>query len=155
MKPVAIGEVMSDSIAFTVYGRPAQMGSKRAFIRGGRAIVTDDNSAKRKQWANAVATAAADAMQGNSVLTGPVRLEAVFHFSRPKSHFGTGKKSSELKGSSPCRHAQTPDLDKLIRCLGDAISGIVFRDDSQVWSLTASREWTTSQERCHVQVVAE
>lgn len=139
-----------NEVSFTVYGKPAQMGSKKAFVRGGRAIITDDNSQKRKQWANAVASVAAEAMARGDLITGPVWLRAVFCFARPKSHFGSGKNSDVLKESAPQKHAQTPDLDKLLRCLCDALTGVVFRDDSQVCHVVCSRVWTTGQERCEV-----
>ena len=144
---------MSNQIKFVVYGKPAQMGSKKAFVRGGRAIITDDNSEKRKQWANAVSTAAAEAMRGRDLISSPVILRAVFYFRRPNSHYGSGRNSTTLKASSPELHSQTPDLDKLIRCLGDALTGIVFRDDALIWSMSISRHWTEKQERAEVEVL--
>jgi Holliday junction resolvase RusA-like endonuclease len=140
------------SIEFTVYGKPAQMGSKKAFVRGNRAIITDDNSKQRKQWANAVATAAAEAMDGKPLMDGPVSLLVIFFFARPKSHYGSGKNAKTLKSSAPERHAQSPDLDKLVRCLNDALTGIVFRDDRQVWHITAGRCWCENQEQAQVTV---
>lgn len=141
---------MSASLHFTVFGKPAQMGSKKAFVRGGRAIITDDNSDKRKQWANAVSSQAAEAMGGMQLVHGAVDLDVAFWFARPKSHFGTGKNSSRLKESAPDRHIQTPDLDKLLRCLCDALTGVVYRDDSQVFRVTCQRCWTCGQEKCDV-----
>lgn len=140
------------SIEFTVYGKPAQMGSKKAFVRGNRAIITDDNSKQRKQWANAVATAAAEAMDGRPLMDGPVSLWVMFYFARPKSHYGSGKNAGVLKDSAPDCHSQSPDLDKLIRCLNDALSGIVFRDDRQVWKLSSRRMWCDDQERAVIRV---
>lgn len=139
-------------VEFTVYGKPAQMGSKKAFVRGGRAIITDDNSQKRKQWANAVSTVAAEEMAGRDLITVPVWLQASFYFARPKSHFGSGKNADVLKDSAPVEHGQTPDLDKLLRCLNDALTGVVFRDDSLVSHVVCRRLWTTGQERCEVLV---
>lgn len=139
-----------NELSFTVFGKPAQMGSKKAFVRGGRAIITDDNSEKRKQWANAVSSVAAETMARRDLIAGPVWLNAVFYFARPKSHFGSGKNSAFLKESAPEKHAQTPDLDKLLRCLCDALTGVVFRDDSQVFRVSCSRVWTTGPERCEV-----
>jgi len=139
-------------IKFTVYGKPAPMGSKKAFVRGGRAILTDDNIAKRKNWANAVSAAAAMAMHGRTLLSVPITLHVAFFFSRPKCHFGTGKNASVLKSSAPKLHSQTPDLDKLIRCLADALTGIVYRDDALIHTVLASRLWTTTQERCDVEI---
>jgi len=140
------------SVCFTVFGTPAQMGSKRAFVVKGRAILTDDNSKKRKQWAGAVADVAGEAMSQQDLISGPVKLSVQFHFARPKSHFGTGRNAQNLKGSAPSHHAQSPDLDKLIRCLGDALTGIVFRDDRQICEISATRHWTTQQERAEVQI---
>jgi Holliday junction resolvase RusA-like endonuclease len=145
---------MAERIQFTVFGKPAQMGSKKAFIRGNRAIITDDNSEKRKQWANAVSSAAAEVMRGRTLLATPVVLRAVFYFRRPNSHYGSGRNAQSLKNSAPGLHAQTPDLDKLVRCLGDALTGIVFRDDALIWSMSLSRHWTEKQERCEVEVLS-
>lgn len=133
------------SITFTVAGTPAQMGSKKAFIRGGRAIITDDNSNKRRTWANAVTAAAAEAMGERKPFTGPVLLVVSFAFQRPASHFGSGKNATKLKPSAPTIHAQSPDLDKLIRCVGDALTGVVYRDDRQIAEVRAVRGWTQVQ----------
>ncbi len=146
---------MSKRIEFVVYGKPAQMGSKKAFVRGGRAIITDDNSEKRKQWANAVSSVAAEVMRGRDLISSPVQLRAMFYFRRPNCHYGTGRNATTLKGSAPELHSQTPDLDKLIRCLGDALTGIVFRDDALIWSMVISRHWTEKQERAEVEVTCD
>ena len=146
---------MSKRIQFIVYGKPAQMGSKKAFVRGGRAIITDDNSEKRKQWANAVSSVAAEVMRGRDLISSPVQLRALFYFRRPNSHYGSGRNATTLKSSAPELHSQTPDLDKLIRCLGDALTGIVFRDDALIWSMVISRHWTEKQERAEVEVTCD
>lgn len=131
-------------IEFTVYGKPAQMGSKKAFISHttGRAMLKDDNNEHREKWANAVTTAAAVAMAGRVLYQEAIHVELTFYFSRPQSHF---KKSGELSGSAPMFHAQSPDIDKLIRCSLDAMTGVVFQDDKLVCNLSASRHWTKSQ----------
>lgn len=141
-------------IEFTVYGKPAQMGSKKAFYapKLKRAFVVDDNSEKRKAWAHAVSCEAADAMHGRVLIDEPVRLLVEFFFARPATHFGSGKNAGRLKATAPVRHAQSPDLDKLVRCLGDALTGIVYRDDKLVCELTASRHWTEGQECAIVRV---
>lgn len=139
-------------IAFTVFGKPAQMGSKRAFMRPGMKapVLVDDNSAKRKQWAGAFADKAAEAMNGAPLVDGPVYVDITFYFARPGSHFGSGKNAGKLKDSAPTAHAQSPDLDKLVRCALDAMTGTVYRDDKQVCSLRAGRCWTEAQEQAVV-----
>ena len=146
---------MKTQIQFVVFGKPAQMGSKKAFVRGGRAIITDDNSEKRKSWANAVTARAAEVMQGRTLMTGPVQVRAAFYFRRPAAHYGTGKNAAVLKNSAPSIHAQTPDLDKLIRCLWDALTGVVYRDDALIFQVAASRHWTDKQERAEVEVICD
>jgi Holliday junction resolvase RusA-like endonuclease len=128
-------------IMLTVHGRPAQMGSKTAVVRGGRAIVIDANAKNKLQWANAVSTRAAEVMNGSPRLAGPLHLEVIFFFKRPKGHYGSGKNAGILKATAPDRHTQAPDCDKLLRNLMDALSTAVFIDDSQVCRITAYRRW--------------
>lgn len=147
-----MSEQATAQLLFTVFGKPAQMGSKKAFVVGTRAIITDDNSKKRKSWANAVAAVAAESMLNSPLLNGPVKVVARFYFARPQGHFRTGRHSDQLKDSAPARHSQSPDLDKLVRCLYDAMTGIVYRDDRQICIQESSRHWTTEQECCVVEV---
>lgn len=129
-------------ISFTVYGVPQTAGSKRAFViprkgvtvtsaRDCRAIVTDDND-KGKPWRADIQQAAIAAMNGRSPLTGPIVLNVRFFFPRPKAHFGSGKNANVLKLSSPKQHTVKPDRTKCLRFLEDALTHVVWRDDSQV-----------------------
>jgi Holliday junction resolvase RusA-like endonuclease len=73
--------------------------------------------------------------------TGPVELQVEFCFARPKSHYGTGKRSNILKPSAPLCHIQKPDRTKLLRCIEDAFKGVLWEDDSQVISGAVSKRW--------------
>lgn len=130
-------------VAFTVHGEPAPQGSKTiATSAKGAAWVRDDNR-KLEPWRNAVAAAAHAAMLELelSALGGPVELEAVFVFSRPKTHYRTGKRAGELKPSAPHYVAKNPDLDKLVRAIGDALTGIVVVDDAAIVKLSAAKHF--------------
>jgi crossover junction endodeoxyribonuclease RusA len=81
-------------------------------------------------------------MTGHPLLVGPVCLDLEFRFSRPKAHFGTGKNASRLKTTAPHRHASKPDVDKLVRAIGDALTGIAIRDDAQIASLSAEKVYS-------------
>ena len=59
----------------------------------------------------------------------PVVLEVTFYLAKPKSN--------KLKEPSN----KKADLDKLVRAVNDALSGLVFYDDSQVVKILASKEW--------------
>ena len=120
-------------LSFIVYGIPQPQGSTRAFIPKGwtRPIITAANS-KTKPWRQEVAGAALAEIRSKSatfpVREGPVFARVEFFFERPKSVKGEHKTTK-------------PDLDKLIRSVFDALTGIVFRDDSQVMTCEATKRF--------------
>lgn len=122
---------------FHVRGTPAPQGSHRAFVRGGRAIVTDDSPATRP-WRTDVRSAAFEAWPGPPT-DRPVVVVLVFRFDRPKGHSG----ARGLLPSAPSEKVTKPDLDKLVRSTLDALTGLVWRDDSQVVGIDASKCWAT------------
>ena len=120
-------------ISFTAYGTPAPKGSTKAFFRPGMRfpIVTEDNKHTRP-WAAIVKDAARQAIHDQSIpfAGGPVFVSIHFHMPRPKS--------------LPRRitaHTKKPDLDKLVRAVKDALTGILWTDDSQVVTLTAHKSY--------------
>jgi Holliday junction resolvase RusA-like endonuclease len=125
-------------ITITIAGVPAPQGSKVRTRWG----VREDNPAT-KPWRMAVAWEATAAMQGAHPLSGPLELSALFYFPRPKSHYRTGKHADELKDTAPDYCATKPDADKLLRAIGDALTGIVCRDDAQFVRVTARKLYGT------------
>jgi crossover junction endodeoxyribonuclease RusA len=130
------GQVMQ---SFTAFGVPQPKGSTRAFIVKGRARTTNANKAT-KPWESVVAHAALEA--GVKQLEGPVGITMLFCFQRPKSVSAK---------SRPC-HTVKPDLDKLIRAVLDALTGIAYRDDSQVGSIIAGKDYTDCTPRVVVAI---
>lgn len=118
-------------ISFTVHGTPQPQGSTRAFLPKGwkRPIITTDN-ARLKPWRQDLSLMASEAMQGRDTFDGAVTVAARFIFAKPKST----KKSVTAKITKP-------DIDKLVRGALDGMTGIVFRDDSQVVSVSAQKEF--------------
>jgi Holliday junction resolvase RusA-like endonuclease len=127
-----------NEVSFTVPGVPAPQGSKVRTKWG----VREDNPATRP-WRTSVAWEATAAMQGREPLTGPLFLAVTFFFPRPKNHFGSGRNSDVLKPSAPTFHTAKPDCDKLIRAIGDSLTGIVCRDDSQIAVVMAYKMYGT------------
>jgi Holliday junction resolvase RusA-like endonuclease len=125
-------------ITFFVPGTPIPKGSAKAFFIKSkatgkhRAIVTQTNNEKQKPWASAVSFTAQQSQGGRPLIKGPVCLGVSFIMPRPKRHFKTGNNSHLLRDDAESWHTQTPDLDKLIRCIKDALTGTVWVDDSQV-----------------------
>lgn len=125
-------------IRFTAYGVAAPKGSTKAFFVKslGRAIVTADNK-RTKPWQQEVAGAAVvareiAAAEGRAwaVAEDAVVLEVTFYLPRPKS---LPKRVIE--------HCKKPDLDKLLRATKDALTGVLWRDDSQVVSVTGTKAY--------------
>jgi crossover junction endodeoxyribonuclease RusA len=130
-------------IEITVLGPPAPAGSKQAFVRGGKAIITDA-SKRSRPWKTRVAAAAQDAMNGRAPLEGPVYLRLMFGVKRPVKHY---KKSGEI-GAEGIRRpwpSVKPDAIKLARAVEDALTGIVYRDDAQIVLEAISKHYTGAE----------
>lgn len=142
-------------IEFSIPGRAQQRGSKRMVTnpKTGKPMALDMNK-KSKPWMESVRDNASVFWGDKDLITGPVVLTAQFFFTRPKSHFGTGRNAHTLKASAPKRHSQSPDLAKLLRSLEDGITGAIWRDDKQVcqYGVGTGRYWTTGQELTVVRI---
>jgi len=133
-------------LLFTVSGLPKPAGSKRAIpIRnpkpGGRQFVVVDACKQSKDWKLDVAWAAKEQFGNRPPVTCAIRLDVTFFLPRPKSHYGTGSNSNKLKESAPTWHTQRPDATKLLRCVEDALTGLVWRDDAQIVWQRATKGW--------------
>lgn len=106
-----------------VMGLPQQQGSKNPW--GGEA------NKKLAPWRGHVTQTVGQEWEaaGRSLLLGPVELRVTFTFPRPKAHY---RANGELKPNAPHYKTSAPDLDKLQRAIGDALTSTVFRDDAQV-----------------------
>jgi Holliday junction resolvase RusA-like endonuclease len=123
-------------ITFTVPGEAAPQGSKRAVrSRSGRILLLE-SSAKVKPYRAVFALAARQAWT-EPPATGVVAVELLFSFVRPASHY-TSK--GILKATAPVS-PRRPDLDKACRAALDAMTGVVYVDDSQVAILSACKEY--------------
>lgn len=125
-----------EDVAFTVLGVPKGMGSSKAVpmnrnwrnIPGVRWRVLD-SSHDVDAWQKTVTSVARGAMIGDEPIDGPVVLQVTFELARPKT----------VKREYP---SVAPDLDKLVRAIGDALTGIVWVDDSQVVNLHAWKRYS-------------
>lgn len=113
-------------ITVWVPGKPQPQGSKKGFIINGKVVLVE--SAKGlKPWREKIRSHvqhSADYKQ----LSGAVHVSVSFYFKQPKTN---NKKS----------HTQKPDIDKLIRAVLDSLTGSVWKDDSQVVSISAWKHW--------------
>lgn len=120
---------MTTPTALFVPGIPRPQGSAKAFVVAGRAVVTHDNT-RLIPWRGRIA-AGIRAEHGPGIYhpDGPVTVTAEFVLPRVKA---------EPK-SRTRPHTRKPDVDKLARGLLDAMTQLVFDDDSQVVRLDVTK----------------
>lgn len=117
-----------EAIRFAVLGQPHPKGSKRGFVRGGKAIVTEQTSEGLATWRPRLVGAVAEVAPEDGPLLEPVAVLARFRLAPPK------------KRRWPWPVAQNRgDLDKLARTLLDELTSVVIADDSQVVLLACSK----------------
>ena len=73
---------------------------------------------------------------------GPLRLELIFRFPRPKSHYRTGKFADQLKENAPFYHISTQDIDNLSKFVCDALNKIFWRDDSIITQMQLGKQYS-------------
>lgn len=120
-------------IAFTVLGVAAPQGSLVPIRSASTGRMFQKQSNKRTMpWRQEVAGAAMTEVLrvGWLKANGPVELRVVFFLTRPKGHYG--KKG--LLPRAPKYPDKKPDLDKLARAIGDALTGIIYDDDAMIVS---------------------
>jgi len=135
-----------DEIVFYAAGFPAPQGSK-THVGGGRLI---ESSRLVGPWRDTVRQFAITAMGDRPPIDGPVYLVQVFALPRPKSHYGTGRNAGQIKRGAPSRPTARPDLDKLARAMGDALTGVCYRDDAQIVNLCVAKYYVTDAGRLSV-----
>jgi Holliday junction resolvase RusA-like endonuclease len=123
-------------IVIDVPGVPQQQGSKTKWG-------VDENE-HLMSWRQSIADKGHALMHGERPLQGPVEVEVGFTFPRPKSHYRSGSLSDLLRDNAPVYHTSTPDLDKLQRAIGDALSGTVILDDRQIVCWLAMKKYGNS-----------
>ena len=130
------------NLSFVVYGAAVPQGSKRAFVNRhtGKASLVEQAGSKLRNWQGDVKYAAIEALGGGGweLLRTPMWLSVEFTFPRPKSHT-VGGKGKVLKADVPIGVTKRPDLDKLVRGVCDALTGVVWDDDQQITRISASK----------------
>lgn len=121
---------MTRQIEYTVRGTPITQGSKRAFVVNGRAVMKEDREKELRVWHRAVR----DESRQHAVSwmkQSPLEVRLLFVCKRPTKTKGSGEWC-----------AVTPDVDKLVRSVLDAMkSGGVLVDDAQVVRLIAEKRY--------------
>ena len=80
-----------------------------------------------------------------TVDTHAMSMRVVFRCSRPQSHYTT-KARTKLSKKAPLRHVYKCDIDNYVKFVMDALCGTFYRDDAQIFEISARKEWVHAGE---------
>lgn len=137
LNPVDIPRlVVEETFDFVVLGYAEPEGSTRAFHikKLNRTVVTHQNQKGLDAWRTRVATEAQRALEATPWTmdgTSAYGIEVAFLFPRPESVKWWRRRHCTVK----------PDIDKLVRAVNDALTGIAWNDDSQVVRCVVDKDY--------------
>lgn len=136
-------------LSFFVPGTPQTAGSKvPVTAKNGKAYVIEAGT-KKSRAAKAVwradlreaATRAVEQFAGKWPTSQAVGVLFSFFRARPASHFGRKGGEAYVKPSADRHPIQRPDALKLARAAEDALTGILWEDDSQIVVERLFKRW--------------
>lgn len=131
------------SIIFTVPGKPTAWQRAGLSTKQGRALIYTKSESRSYQ---SLVREAAQAKWQREPSAGPFNLSVTVSVLRPKAHYLRGV----LRPSAPDLCCRRPDLDNVAKQIGDALNGVVWRDDAQINTLRVERIWSHIADRVEV-----
>ena len=123
-----------------IRGQPIAKRRPRFFRRGNFVGTYNDQQTEEGRF-----MLQAKAKWNDPPLEGPIALKCWFWFDFPKS---MSKKKRE-----DAVHTKRPDLDNLVKFVKDCLNGIVWKDDSQVVTLTAKKLYDREGEGARTEII--
>ena len=119
------------------YGHPIGK-SRPRFGRTKQGAPVTYTPKQTKDYERDLASLAQVAMQGKTLIEGPVKITIdVFFTHKTKTGW----------------HTSRPDLDNIIKIVLDSLNGVVFKDDASVVQIIASKKYDQKdEERVEIQV---
>lgn len=130
-------------VSFTVYGEPIPL--QRHMLSQGR--MYNPSSTQQRNFERVCHEFLAPVP-----MQGPLEATLTFYFSRPISHYRTGKFAGQLKANMPLFHSKRKDLDNLIKFVLDSLNGVAYDDDAQVAVLNCAKFYTCGEPRTEVRL---
>lgn len=118
-------------IKFFVPGVPKPAGSKKSFLHAKtRKVMVVDACDKSRDWKTTVSQYALEAKGHRMIIRGvPIKLTLSFEMKRPREHF---RSNGTVRETAPYYHISSPDATKLTRAVEDALTDVLWDDDSRV-----------------------
>lgn len=128
---------MQTQITFTVPGTPRGKGRAKSSSRIGRDAKTGAARVFTRHYTpeataayeSLVRLVAAQAMAGRQAYTGPIRMDLDIVLPIPQSWSGVRQRRAAAGEIAP---TVKPDADNVEKAVKDGLSGVVYRDDTQV-----------------------
>lgn len=119
------------SYEFFVEGKPVPQGSMSGFVSATTGRIVMPQKPAVRAWRGLIAAAAKSATRNRKVMMGgPKRVVLTFYLEPPK------------KPPHERPIGRVGDLDKLVRSCLDALTGVLFDDDSQVCEIAAYKAYS-------------
>lgn len=131
-QPIDAAARKAGTVAFTVPGRLGGWQRTGRHLRSG--VVQSYTPSKMRSHQATVKWFAQVPMRGRALLEGPLRLDIEMWRIPPKSW-------SKKKVAQTQYVTGTPDLDNCVKLIGDALNGVVWRDDAQIADLRIMRRY--------------
>ena len=122
-------------VDFEIPGSPVAKGRPR--FSTARGTVRTYTPEKTAEYENLVKLSYME--QVNIKLTGQIAAVIYAYFPIPKSE---SKKRHKLMADGEIMHTKRPDADNIAKTVLDALNGIAFDDDSQVWKLIVYKRYS-------------
>lgn len=137
-------------IEFKVEGRPVPQPRPRVY-RTATGKSKAVNSRQSINYKRIVKYAALSEMNKRqlTMTDRPLAMRLTFVFAPPKSYT---KKKLEAVKSCELRYTKHIDLDNLAKSVMDALNNVIYKDDSQIVTLCANKEYGTTD---HVHVIID
>ena len=123
-------------IDFIVYGAPQGKGRARIIKIAGQSRMKTPE--KTLAYEGLIAHCGAAAMAGRELLDGPVELRLFIDVQIPAS-WSKRKQAQAMAGE--LLPTTKPDVDNIVKAIGDGLNGVVWRDDSQVSDVIARKRY--------------
>lgn len=116
-----------EQIKLVILGEPTAQKRHRHTSRGKFVRTYDPSQSDKQDFLSIVQKQAP-----KSPIEGPIKITIACFFSRPKSHYRSGKNAHLLKDNHPKWHTTKPDGDNLLKFVKDALNKVYWRDDSLI-----------------------
>ena len=131
------GRSMLNMTSFIVPGEPVPKARPRV-TRNGRTYTPKKTADYEK-----LVRASYEEQAGKYFGDGPLMCRISLYFPIPKSY---GKRKTERIFDKKILYTKKPDIDNCVKAILDALNGIAYKDDSQVISIIASKDYVKGME---------